>query len=107
VAVFSMPSTGKPDMVYGTPEQSDLLTFLLESADRPSNRHSYRMADRILHAYAQLLIDRCAQCFLCETSKPYLPCPGRALGPEGSDKEKKGIQSFSPKANVMINVFNS
>lgn len=94
-------------MVYGIQEQSDLLTFQLESADPPSSRHSCRMAGRILRAYAQLLIDRYAQCFLCETLKPYLPCPGRALGPEGSDKEKKGIQSFSPRANVMINVFNS
>jgi len=77
------------------------------SADRPSSRHSYRMADRIRHAYVQLLIDRCAQCFRCDTWKPYLPCPGRALGPEGLNKEKKGIQSFSPGANVMIKVFNS
>jgi len=102
-----MPSNGKPGMVYGIPEQSDLLPFRLESADQLNNRHSCRMVDRILHAYAQLLIDRCAQCFLRETWKPYLRCPGRALGPEGSDKEKKGIQSFSPRANVMINVFNS
>ena len=65
------------------------------------------MVDRIRHADAQLLIDRYAQSFRCEIWKPYLPCPGRALGPEGSDKEKKGIQSFSPRANVMINVFNS
>jgi len=102
-----MPSTGKPGMVSGIPEQSDLLTFRLESVDPPSSRHSYRMVDRILHAYVQLLIDRCAQCFQCVTWKPYLLCPGKALGPEGSDKEKKGIQSFSLRANVMINVFNS
>jgi hypothetical protein len=107
VVVFSMPSTGKPDMVSGIPEQLDLLTFLMESADRQNSRHNCRMVDRILRAYAQLLIDRCAQCFLCVTWKPYLPCPGKALGPEGSDKEKKGIQSFSLGANVMINVFNS
>ncbi|TFB30748.1 hypothetical protein [Pedobacter alluvionis] len=79
----------------------------MESADQQNSRHSYRMVDKIRHAYAQLLIDRCAQCFRCETLKTYLPCPGRALGQEGSDKEKKGIQSFSPKANVMIKVFNS
>jgi hypothetical protein len=94
-------------MVSGIPEQSDLLTFRLESVAPPSSMRSCRMAGRILHAYAQFLIDRCAQCFLCETWKPYLLCPGRALSPEGSDKKKKGIQSFSPKANVMINVFNS
>ena len=102
-----MQSTGKPGMVSGIPEQSGLLTFRMENADQLSSRHSCRMADRILRAYVQLLHDHYAQYFPCETLKPYLPCPGRALGPEGSDKKKKGIQSFSPRANVMINVFNS
>jgi len=102
-----MPNTGKPDMVSGIPEQSGLLTFRMESAARLNSRRSYRMADRIRHAHVELLHDRCAQHFRCETWKPYLPYPGRALGPEGSDKEKKGIQSFSLRTNVMINVFNS
>jgi len=79
-----------------------LLTFLKGSADQPSSKHSYRLVDRLLHVHVQLLDDCAAECFRFETLKPYLTYPGRALGPEGSGKEKKGIQSFSPEANVMI-----